>query len=301
LGALIECEYVAEKPLTISMTSGIVTGGFMAELSTPSSLTISGGVMHVELAGVTSARGTSSAGIQNNISLAASEMSGVVGGTIDTLSISGGFSGQVSATGPANGAVTISGGAQDVFVGSCNRLTVTAGSGRVEARVANTVTVSGSTNSGWDMTLIHTGSLAITQFLNLSVTDHGLYRILREGTGPPSGRPLTIAAGADRNIIFIPGNALWPTPFAVAHDSGSNNLVITENAVFSNAAELYIPRQFLDAKGDLITATADNTPAILTVGSNDQVLVADSAQATGLKWAAVPAPSFLSISRWGTD
>lgn len=40
------------------------------------------------------------------------------------------------------------------------------------------------------------------------------------------------------------------------------------------------------AKGALLSATAASTPAVLTVGSNDQVLTADSSTATGLKWAA---------------
>jgi len=41
----------------------------------------------------------------------------------------------------------------------------------------------------------------------------------------------------------------------------------------------------LTAKGDLISATAASTVARLAVGSNDQILVADSSTATGLKWA----------------
>ena len=39
------------------------------------------------------------------------------------------------------------------------------------------------------------------------------------------------------------------------------------------------------AKGDIYAATADNTPAVLTVGTNGQALVANSGAATGLNWA----------------
>lgn len=45
----------------------------------------------------------------------------------------------------------------------------------------------------------------------------------------------------------------------------------------------------VDAKGDIIAATAADTVARLAVGANDTVLTADSTAATGLKWAAVSA------------
>jgi len=47
-----------------------------------------------------------------------------------------------------------------------------------------------------------------------------------------------------------------------------------------------IQNAIVDAKGDLIAATADNTPARLAVGTNGHVLTADSTQGTGIKWAA---------------
>ena len=46
-----------------------------------------------------------------------------------------------------------------------------------------------------------------------------------------------------------------------------------------------IQNTIVDAKGDLIGATAADTPARLAVGTNGQVLQADSTAATGLKWA----------------
>jgi hypothetical protein len=45
-----------------------------------------------------------------------------------------------------------------------------------------------------------------------------------------------------------------------------------------------IQNTIVDAKGDLITATAADTPARLAVGSNGETLVADSAASTGLRW-----------------
>ncbi len=39
-----------------------------------------------------------------------------------------------------------------------------------------------------------------------------------------------------------------------------------------------------DAKGDLLTATANDTPARLAIGANNTSLVANSSAATGLEW-----------------
>jgi hypothetical protein len=47
---------------------------------------------------------------------------------------------------------------------------------------------------------------------------------------------------------------------------------------------MVVPVTF-NAKGDLLTATADDTPAILSVGANGYVLTANSAVANGIEWA----------------
>jgi hypothetical protein len=50
-----------------------------------------------------------------------------------------------------------------------------------------------------------------------------------------------------------------------------------------------IDKALFDAKGDILVATAADTPGKLTVGSNGQFLKADSSTATGLAWSAVDA------------
>jgi len=48
----------------------------------------------------------------------------------------------------------------------------------------------------------------------------------------------------------------------------------------------YVLKSVLTAKGSIYVATAASTPAELAVGADTFILVADSAEATGLKWAA---------------
>lgn len=52
----------------------------------------------------------------------------------------------------------------------------------------------------------------------------------------------------------------------------------------------------VDAKGDIIAATAADTVSRLAIGANATVLTADSAEATGLKWAAPTSGGLTLIS-----
>lgn len=57
-----------------------------------------------------------------------------------------------------------------------------------------------------------------------------------------------------------------------------------------------IQNAIVDAKGDLIAASAADTPARLAVGTNGQVLTADSTASTGLAWSTPTSGGWTQIS-----
>jgi hypothetical protein len=64
----------------------------------------------------------------------------------------------------------------------------------------------------------------------------------------------------------------------------------------AQADALFIADTIVDAKGDIIAATAADTVSRLAVGANDTVLTADSSTATGLKWATPSSGGMTLIS-----
>lgn len=63
-----------------------------------------------------------------------------------------------------------------------------------------------------------------------------------------------------------------------------------------------LPESDFTAKGGLLIGTASNTSTMLAVGANSRVLMADSAETSGVKWADVPAGadgvSFIYRGAW---
>jgi len=81
----------------------------------------------------------------------------------------------------------------------------------------------------------------------------------------------------------------------------ANNDTIPSAKATKAMGDAKIPNSLVDAKGDIITATADNTPARLAVGvTNGHVLTVDSGEATGLKWAAAAGGTSLWTAITGT-
>jgi len=54
------------------------------------------------------------------------------------------------------------------------------------------------------------------------------------------------------------------------------------------ALDLKINKSLFDAKGDLLVASADDTPAKLSIGTNGYLLTANSSATNGVEWAAAP-------------
>jgi hypothetical protein len=73
---------------------------------------------------------------------------------------------------------------------------------------------------------------------------------------------------------------------ALAQYSAGTLYFVSASAALFFGDAAGISASIVDAKGDLIVGTADNTVGRLAVGTNGHTLVADSAEATGLKWAA---------------
>jgi hypothetical protein len=72
---------------------------------------------------------------------------------------------------------------------------------------------------------------------------------------------------------------------------GSNYQVLgADSAATNGVAWQSSPNSLMTAKGDLVVASAANTPARVAVGTDGFALVADSTQASGVKWAVAASP-----------
>jgi len=77
----------------------------------------------------------------------------------------------------------------------------------------------------------------------------------------------------------------WPEPDNTDLVKNGALAIRTLGNAIDTTMGTMVAKTIVDAKGDIIAATAADTVSRLAVGTNNQVLTADSSTATGLKWA----------------
>jgi hypothetical protein len=167
-------------------------------------------------------------------------------------------------------------------------------------------------------------SISVETILSASINSSQTSMAVAAGTGSALLGGVTLAAGnvdqftvaidpdtANEEIVFITGNSGDTFTIvrgrsgstAITHASGATvRHVLTSNDLdYFNTA---IQPATLTAKGDTYIATASGVVTRLAVGTNDQVLTADSTQAKGVKWAtptALPSQTGNSGKYLSTD
>jgi hypothetical protein len=93
---------------------------------------------------------------------------------------------------------------------------------------------------------------------------------------------------------------------AIAHTAGASvkHVFTGDDATFfttgTATADAAIPKALVTAKGDIVGATASGVPDNLAVGSNGQILTADSTTAMGITWSTPVTLSLTFNAQTGT-
>ena len=87
-----------------------------------------------------------------------------------------------------------------------------------------------------------------------------------------------------------------PVVLGQTETTGNNTTRAASTAFVQNASGLLIPKSLVTTKGDLIGTSGASTPVRVGVGSDGQVLTADSTQTPGLKWATPAAGGVSSFN-----
>jgi len=76
------------------------------------------------------------------------------------------------------------------------------------------------------------------------------------------------------------------TPLSTVYANGDTFSASDINATNTAVNLVTATQSLIASKGDILTGTADDTLGKTTVGANDTILTADSAQTNGVKWSA---------------
>ena len=120
-----------------------------------------------------------------------------------------------------------------------------------------------------------------------SVEDDDFLRISTTAVEGLSAAEVAAAIEGSIDAVGTIASGTWEaTDVGVAH-GGTGASTLTANGVLIGNGTSAISSVAMATKGHILIGDGSGNPQMLGVGSNDQVLVADSGETTGVKWAAV--------------
>jgi hypothetical protein len=133
------------------------------------------------------------------------------------------------------------------------------------------------------------GTVTSTMIADGTIADADINASAAIAQSKIDGLSTSLSAKADLAGPTFTGTVTLPSTTSIG-DVSSTELSYLNNVTSAIQTQLdgKVDESLFDTKGDILVASADNTPAKLAAGTNGYLLTANSAAANGVEWAAAP-------------